>query len=474
MASLFLGDWNIPRAERLKERLCPSFSVRMIRSGSVLLALARQDRPSVVILPLRWTFSESASPLEHCLGFKLVQKLACINPRPSVILFDEHLHRHVPSEYCRPFFSRVKAFLDESAPLFETVLAAKALECFQRRESPVGKPGDETCQDLGLIGDSMAMSNIRKFVTKAVRISDVPVLISGESGTGKEVVARAIHSLDRKRQTGPFIAVNCSAVSEALFESAFFGHKKGAYTGASSERPGYFRAAEKGVLFLDEISELSLSLQPKLLRVLQENCVLPVGDACEQAVDARVIFGTNRDLLAEVSRGRFRADLYHRINIFSLNIPALRFHREDIEALVYFFLRRHRQCYDRPILEVESAVLDLLNTLDFQGNVRELENLVRKILFRKSFGDTIEMSDLPPEIFQEVLKPSLLKACRGLEDFLLEQLREGFSCREILDACEETLLKKALQKTDGSRTRMASLLKISPRTLFNKLHKHRL
>jgi len=322
---------------------------------------------------------------------------------------------------------------------------------------------------LGIVGPSNAMQSVRKFIAKAASLSDVPVMISGESGTGKELIAKAIHRMDEKRHNKAFIAVNCSAISKTIAESEFFGHRRGSFTGAVSDRSGYFGAAHGGTLFLDEISELDLSLQPKLLRVLQEGMVLPVGEEHEREIDVRVITGTNKDLSEQILEGTFRLDLFHRINVLSLHIPGLRFRKDDVTPLFYYFLNKHRSCYKNPITEVDSQVLSLLLRLDFKGNVRELENLSRQILFRKSFGNCIEMLDIPPEIIESAITPSFSREEEAAKRFLVEKVEEGHSLKEVLVKCEELLLEWAYHQAEGNRTEMARKLRTTTRNIFNKM-----
>lgn len=374
----------------------------------------------------------------------------------------------LPLSKCRwPFLKGVTALLDESDPTFFDQLRAKVTLGLARTKATEEAPAFP--EHLTLVGSSAEMHGIRDFARKAADLSDVPVLITGETGTGKEVVARAIHHLDAKRAKKPFIAVNCSAISSTLAESELFGHKRGAFTGANADRQGFFRAAHGGVLFLDEISELDQHLQPKLLRALQEGSVRPVGDEYEQKIDIRVIAATNKDLSAQVARGAFRMDLYQRLDVLSVRVPPLRTHKEDIGSLVRFFVKKHASCYAGTIRDIDSRVLEMLTALDYEGNVRELENLVRKILFRKEAGGTIDLADLPLELFTGTGCASFSDSLDAVAAALLEKVKQGMSCAEALAECERLLLRLALQESRGCRSKVATLLKLSPRTLFNRL-----
>lgn len=465
---VLVADWSKARLERIMDVLCPSCRVDPVfRCDRILPALHRLA-PSVVVFPLRWHHAAGACPSEMCLGERVLDAVSRLPHPPLTVTFAESAHNLPLSEYCSPFVKGATALLDESDPGFYQELRAKVVSGLKRaRES------DSTAycspELRSLVGSSPAIQGIRDQVLKAAKLGDVPVLITGESGTGKEVVAMAIHRLDKTRAKGPFIAVNCSAVSSSLAESEFFGHKRGAFTDASADRQGYFRAAHGGVLFLDEISELDQSLQPKLLRVLQEGSVCPVGEEHEQKIDIRIIAASNKDLPAEVARGSFRMDLYQRLDVLSVCLPPLRMRKEDIEPLVRCFLKKHASCYAGTITEIDSRVLELLTTLDYEGNVRELENLVRKILFHKEIGETITMADLPSEIVAHTCRGNGSGSLDTFADALHEKVKQGLSCTEALAECERLLLTRAMQESNGSRSKMAAILKLSPRTLFNRL-----
>jgi transcriptional regulator with PAS, ATPase and Fis domain len=303
------------------------------------------------------------------------------------------------------------------------------------------------------------------------------VLIYGESGTGKQLLAETIHRLDAKRGGHRFLSVNCAAISGTLADSALFGHVKGAFTGATEDRQGHFRAADGGTLLLDEIGELDLALQPKLLRVLQEGLVLPVGADEEVPVDVRVIAATNRRLAAMVAEGRFRLDLYQRLNVIVLEIPPLRERPEDIPALVQFFLKKYADYYHGSITHIDPRFYDELARRTLTGNVRELENVVRQVLAFKHGGDRIDLSDLAA-----VEAPAMPAA--GLRSELLphELVEEGrrlieagrVSLADFMDEVERRFLSEAMKTSNGTHVDLAKRLGLSRRTFYNKLRKHRL
>src|SRR5437879_1916869 len=243
-----------------------------------------------------------------------------------------------------------------------------------------------------LVGNAPPMQRVKEIISK-VATTDSPVLIEGESGTGKELVAAAIHRLSG-RVKGPFIPVNCSAIPENLLESEFFGHVRGAFSDAVSDALGLFRSAHEGTIFLDEIAELSPGLQVKLLRVLQEMQVRPVGSTKAHAVDVRVIAATNRDLDRTIADGRFRQDLYYRLNVVRVSLPPLRIRREDIPALVNHFLRRYNRRFRRDVKGITQEALAALGGYDFPGNVRELENVIERA-FAMGAREQVGLTDLP-------------------------------------------------------------------------------
>ncbi len=308
-------------------------------------------------------------------------------------------------------------------------------------------------------GESSAMKELWALVDRVATASRSTVMISGESGTGKEVVARAIH-LRSVRAAHPFLPINCGAIAEGVLESELFGHIKGSYTGATGDRNGILVAAGAGTVLLDEIGELSLSMQVKLLRVLQERKVKPVGSTAEVPFEARIVTATNRKLAEEVRAGRFREDLFHRLNVIAVEVPPLRDRREDIARLAQFFLARFREELGRPGLYFAPETLALLERYKYPGNVRQLENLVER-------AATLSTTDL-------LMPASMPPALRGESEPAGEkvQLTEGFSLERHLDANERHYLLEALQRADGVKTRAAELLGLSFRSFRYRLAKH--
>jgi two-component system response regulator PilR (NtrC family) len=308
-----------------------------------------------------------------------------------------------------------------------------------------------------LLGKSRSMQKVFELITKIHSVK-TSVLITGESGTGKELVARALHS-EGTRAKLPFVAVNCGAIPEELMESELFGHRRGAFTGAVADKIGMFQDADGGTMFLDEIGELSLTLQVKLLRALQERRVKPVGATEEIEVDVRVIAATNRDLETEVSRGAFRADLYYRLNVIELRLPPLRHRREDIPLLAEHFLRRFSAEHHRAS-KLSQEAMRRLESYEFPGNVRELENIIERAVALSSSA-LIGASDLPEVKAPRIVTPQPPSALPA----------EGVDLDQLVSDYERTWVLRALEQTGGVRKRAAVLLGISFRSLRYRLEK---
>ncbi len=306
----------------------------------------------------------------------------------------------------------------------------------------------------GILGKSEAIGKVFSTIGKVAEYKTT-VLIQGESGTGKELVAHALHE-GSSRKNKPFIPINCGAIPETLIESELFGHKKGAFTDAHADKKGLFAEAHQGTLFLDEIGELPLSLQVKLLRALQEGCVRPLGATRDQDVDVRVIAATVRDLQREVQEGRFREDLYYRLNVLQINVPPLRERRDDIMLLVEHFIERNNRRLGTQIRDLDQRSRKLLLDHPWPGNVRELENTIERAVVLAD-GDTLTVADLP-ERMREPADPVAASLANG-----------ELSIKKTARFMEETLIRRALEKTGGNRTAAAKVLEISHRALLYKI-----
>jgi two-component system response regulator PilR (NtrC family) len=319
-----------------------------------------------------------------------------------------------------------------------------------------------------IIGRSPKMRAIFDLI-QTVAPQSSRVLITGESGTGKELVARAIHENSPRAQT-PFITINCGAFPETLLESELFGYLKGAFTGANENRHGLFQAAHDGTLFMDEIGNMSPTMQVKLYRVLQEGKVRPLGSTEESDVDVRVIAATNKDLEKEIAEGRFREDLYYRLSVIPVHLPALRERREDIPLLARAFLERFRQSMGKPIEGIDPEAMRRLEAYDWPGNVRELENTMERSVALES-GSNISLAVLPEKILGYDSVPTAAKAGRDGAAAILE---EGLDFEVLVGETERRYLLAALQRAGGVQRRAAELLKMSYHSFRHYAKKHRI
>ena len=325
-----------------------------------------------------------------------------------------------------------------------------------RGENRYLKQREERLRFEGIIGESRAMKSVLRQLEKVLD-TRATICIQGETGTGKELVASAIHYQSQRRDK-MFVAQNCAALPENLLESELFGHKRGSFTGADSDKKGLFDIADRGTLFLDEVGEMPLSLQTKLLRVLQEGTLRPLGATSEHKVDVRIVCATNRDLAAEVEKGTFRQDLYYRLMVFPIQLPPLRERREDIPLLADHFLRRYGREYNRHIAGLSQEALDALTTYHWPGNIRELENEIQRLVIGAEPGAWLESSELSPHL-------------RKVEGTLARIAPKRGTLKEMLEQVERWLLTEALREHDNNKTRTAQTLGITREGLHKKLTK---
>ncbi|HXH62800.1 MAG TPA: sigma-54 dependent transcriptional regulator [Gemmatimonadales bacterium] len=304
------------------------------------------------------------------------------------------------------------------------------------------------------LGKSRSFTDVMR-LAEQVAPTESTVLIQGESGTGKEIIARYIHELSA-RSEGPFMSLNCGALPESLLESELFGHVKGSFTGAVRDKQGLFAAARGGTFFLDEIGEMSAATQVKLLRVLQEREAIPVGGTETIPVDVRVVAATNRDLEEEIKRGRFRTDLFYRLNVIAIHLPPLRDRRDDIPIFIDAFLKRISKEHNEPAKRLTTEAMDAIMVYDWPGNVRELENaLERAVILAK--GESIDRNAIPDKITEPKAEPLVA---------------ERSHANPTLDVVEQAYITWVLQAEGGNKTRAAEVLGIDPSTLYRKLSKY--
>jgi len=357
---------------------------------------------------------------------------------------------------------------EEKVRLEEELRRSREIEL----QAPSKGDNGETFKFEGVVGKSGGIEKIYQLIQK-VAASSTNVLISGESGTGKELVARAIH-LNGPRQNKPFIAVNCGAIPETLIESELFGHVRGAFTGAVADHSGLFKQADQGTIFLDEVGELPLHLQVKLLRVLQEKSFTPVGGSKPIKVDVRVISATNRDLRKELEEGRFREDLFYRLNVVNMVMPPLRSRKDDIPSLAHYFLRKFAALHDKNVEEISSSALLQLMNHTYPGNVRELENIIEHAVAVTSKNILTE-EDLPQQfrgmpLIEDDTKVFERTVPGGADVFF----DKGLSLDDELENHEKYILLGALKRANGVQKKAAEILGINYRSLRHRLEKYEL
>src|SRR5215468_5521291 len=407
------------------------YEVTTAASGEAAIKFAKDKRFDLALTDLKMTGMD---------GIELLQHLLVLDSSIIVILLTAHGSIDSAKEALRRgAFDYLQKPYDKTA-LLETI--NRALDKLDAIDSEI-------------ISASPKMETVKKMILKVAR-SNSTVLVRGESGTGKELIARAVHN-QSPRATEMFQAVNCAAINENLLESELFGHEKGSFTGAHAEKKGLFEIADRGTLFLDEIAELDVGIQAKLLRALQERKIRRVGGTHEISVDVRVIAATNRDLRAMVSDGRFRDDLYYRINVLSIDVPPLRERREDIPVLIDYFLKKHTRNTSRLITGLTPDTKKLMSDYSWPGNVRQLESAIERAILLAE-GDQITVEDLPSEVRQE----SQTAVSGG---FKLPA--EGINFEDV----EKNLILQAMDSTDYNITKAAKLLGLTFRTLQYRLEK---
>lgn len=430
--SILVVDDEKPQRDILNEILTEAgYDVTSAASGEAALKFAKERSFDLALTDLKMT---------GMTGLELMESLSALDSSMIVILLTAHgtvesakwALRHGAFDYLlKPF--------DKDA-LLEVI--SRALGTLEQI-------------DIEIISASPEMEAVKRMILKVAR-SNSTVLIRGESGTGKELIARAIHNQSH-RSSEMFQAVNCAAINENLLESELFGHEKGSFTGAHAEKKGLFEVADRGTLFLDEIGELDVGMQAKLLRALQERKIRRVGGTHEMPIDVRVVAATNRDLRAMVADGRFRDDLYYRINVLSIDVPPLRERRDDIPVLIDYFLKKHTRDTSRLIRGLSPDTRRLMQNYAWPGNVRQLESAIERAILLCE-GDTITVEDMPTELKQET--PAAAAGAFKLP-------AEGISFEDV----EKDLIMQAMNQTDYNITKAAKLLGMTFRTLQYRLEK---
>lgn len=396
-------------------------------------------------------------------GLDVLNELKKIHPETPVIMITAHgsVQSALTAMKSGAYDYIQKPFEVEEISLVvqRAVREQKLKEDYSRLKREV-----DTAYDFSnIVGNSVALKDVFQKIKKAADTKST-VLILGESGTGKELLAKAIH-FNSSRKDAPFVVVDCGAIPDHLLESELFGHLKGAFTGADRNKKGLCEEADKGTLFLDEIGELPIDLQSKLLRLLQESTIRRVGDTKQVPIDIRVIAATNRNLEDEIKAGRFRQDLFYRLNVVPLRAPSLKDRKDDIPLLAHHFLKRYAKEYKRSISLIDPQVMNKLVSFDWPGNVRQLQNLIEQMVVMTE-GNALGLETLPPPLSTtSISTPPQIQADEwDLKKAL--QLVQAYT--------EECMIRKALNQTKNNRTKAAELLGISRRALIYKVQEYKL
>jgi two-component system response regulator PilR (NtrC family) len=430
------------------------YRVDCAENGRKAEALVAQNSYDLLLCDIRLGDISGLDVLRACKkhhpGTVVIMISAYASTEVAVEAMNEGAYDYVP----KPFNK------DE---LMETVAKALKLRTIEQEKDLLDGELKRSLNFGMIVGNSPAMQHIYKMIQQVSK-TKTNVLITGESGTGKELIARAIHT-ESERRDRPFVAINCGGIPETLMESELFGHKKGSFTGAIQDKPGLFQEAHRGTIFLDEIGELSLPIQVKLLRAVQEKMVRPVGGTEDAPVDIRIVSATNKSLEKEVIAGKFREDLFYRLNVIEIKVPALRERKADLKPLAQHFLEKYAREMGKEISKLSSYALDMMLKYDFPGNVRELENLLER-----SVALSTTNIILPDSLALSVHKRRWIE---GVKDrrFDVDEVSKGVALDSILEEIEAAYLKKALECSNGSKNRAAELLGISFRSLRYRLEK---
>ncbi len=405
-------------------------------------------------------------------GFEVLRQVQSISPETEVIVItgvkeSENAFRAL-REGAFDFFNKPFKVEDLNAAIQRTVryqVLRKETNRMQARLDQFEAQERERSGLNAIIGDSEVVVKMKVEIRQVAATGQTTVLIVGETGTGKELVARAVHS-ESDRAGGPFVPVNCSAIPSNLFESAFLGHKMGAFTDAKTDQKGHFELAHEGTLFLDEIGDMPLEMQVRLLRTLEDRCIRPVGSSSEIPVDVRVVAATNRSLTAAVEEGNFREDLYYRLNVFTIQVPPLRERTGDVLLLAQHFLADYARDLRKPSMRFSKEAEELLQQQVFPGNVRMLKNAVERAAILCGDGE-VDAEDLG---FDLVENSSITEISSMPAESVVDQVVQSLSEKQMnLPAVEKALIQEALRRTGGNQAHAAEILGISRMVLRNRM-----
>jgi len=430
------------------------YQVSCAESGKRAIEMLDADRFDLMICDIK---------LGDITGLDVLRASKAKNPEIVVIMISAYVTTEMAVEAMNEgAYDYVPKPFDNDE-LNATVANALEMKTLEQEKESIDDQLKKTIHFRKIVGTSPAMMHIFKLIQQ-VAPTRTNVLVTGESGTGKELIARAIHD-ESPRAAKPFVAINCGGIPETLMESELFGHVRGSFTGATHDKKGLFAAAHKGTVFLDEIGELGMPLQVKLLRAVQEKTVKPVGSNEDIEVDCRIISATNKNLAQEVIDGHFREDLFYRLNVIEIKVPPLRERKGDLKVLAQHFLDKYSKEMGKEIKKLSSYAVDLMNKYDFPGNVRELENLMERSVALSSTNII-----LPESLALSVHKRRWIEGVEG-KRYDLDDIEKGVALDVILREIEYAYLQKALDFADGNKNRASELLGITFRSFRHRLGK---
>ncbi len=431
------------------------YRVSSAESGTLAISMVKETDYDLLLLDIR---------LGDISGIEVLRKAKEIHPATIVIMISAYSTTEDAVEAMnKGAYDYVpKPFNNEE--LKQTIANALNLKTVEHEKENLDHELKKNLHFGNMVGNSPQMLKIYKMIRQVAK-TKTNILVSGKSGTGKEFIARAIHE-QSERKDRPFVVVNCGGIPETLMESELFGHKKGAFTGATQDKKGLFEIAHKGTIFLDEIGELNLPLQVKLLRAVQERVFKSVGGTQDIIVDIRIISATNKNLEEEVIAGRFREDLFYRLNVIEIKVPPLKERKGDLKALTQYFLEKYASEMGKTITKMSSYAVTLLQKYDFPGNVRELENIIERSVALSTTNIL-----LPESLSISTHKRRWIEGVNG-QRFDLEDVAHGVNLDDIMEKIESAYVQKAFECGNGNKQKAAQLLGISFRSLryrFDKL-----
>jgi two-component system response regulator PilR (NtrC family) len=454
-AHLLVVDDELSMRELLEYMLTrEGYKVSLAENGKTALKIIKKQPFDLLLSDIK---------LGDLTGLDVLRAFKVQNPHAGVIMISAYATTQTAVEAMNEgaFDYVPKPFDNEE--LKQTIQMALERASAQA-ESPEADLKDEQQLHFGrIVGDSPRMLHIYEMIRQVAR-TRTSVLITGESGTGKELIARAIHE-QSDRADNAFVTINCGGIPENLMESEFFGHKKGAFTGASEDKKGLFEVGNGGTVFLDEVGELNIPMQVKLLRAVQERVFKPVGGTQDIEVDVRFVSATNKKLEDEVIEGNFREDLFYRLNVIEIKVPPLRERKQDLRRLTQFFLEKSSREMGKEVTKISSYAIDLLNKYSFPGNIRELENLIERSVALSSTNIL-----LPDSLAMSIHKQRWIEGVKNRR-FDLDEVAHGVALDNILAEIERAYLKKSLECTNGNKQKASELLGISFRSFRYRLDK---